>query len=300
MKNFCFILIIALLIQVPEINAQSNRHGLAFLKVGISARALGMGDAYSPIADDPTSIFYNPASLSYSNKSKLLLTHRSWIMGTTMNFIGASSNFKNFNFGIGLNTTSIPNIELRSKPGPPDGTFSAKYTAIGLGLSYKFYSFSIGASSSLLYEKIYINESSGFCTNFGIIYYSPWNALIGVSLNNLGSMNPLDMVDSKLPSRLRFGVSYPLELENIYSKLMLVGEALYSLSNESQYVHLGMEFDYNNIIAFRTGYQMGYEAKSFSTGIGIRYNIVQLDYSFIPFKYNLGTSHIFSLSIDLD
>ena len=51
--------------------AQPGSAGLTFLKFGVGARALGMGDAYSAIADDPSATYYNPASLSLAKAPKM-------------------------------------------------------------------------------------------------------------------------------------------------------------------------------------------------------------------------------------
>jgi hypothetical protein len=41
-----------------------------------------------------------------------------------------------------------------------------------------------------------------------------------------------------------------------------------------------------------------YEAKSFTTGIGVRWHSVSLDYALIPFSYDLGSAHTFSALIE--
>ncbi len=37
---------------------------LTFLKIGVGARAVAMGEAFTPIADDATAMFWNPAGLA--------------------------------------------------------------------------------------------------------------------------------------------------------------------------------------------------------------------------------------------
>ena len=47
-----------------------------FLKIGIGARALGMGGAYSAVSNDVTALYWNPAGLSSSKKNGIILDHQ--------------------------------------------------------------------------------------------------------------------------------------------------------------------------------------------------------------------------------
>ena len=78
------LLLIALCVMaIPQfLLAQAGTTGLTFLKLGVGGRSLGMGEAYSAIASDPTAMYYNPAALSLSKTPQLLLMHKSWVQDT--------------------------------------------------------------------------------------------------------------------------------------------------------------------------------------------------------------------------
>ena len=69
-----YIKIFLLILPAIFVNGQSFTGSAAFLKRGVSARAIGMGSAYTAIADDPSACYWNPAGLLGGSKWKLQLS----------------------------------------------------------------------------------------------------------------------------------------------------------------------------------------------------------------------------------
>src|SRR4030067_719034 len=67
MKKFEIILMGLIMLALPFksvwVQAKTGTAGAKFLQVGVSARAVGMGEAFLGIADDASAIFYNSAHL---------------------------------------------------------------------------------------------------------------------------------------------------------------------------------------------------------------------------------------------
>ena len=57
-----YILVVVLTISLP---AEENRYAASYLELGIGARALGMGGAYSALSNDATGFYWNPAGLAF-------------------------------------------------------------------------------------------------------------------------------------------------------------------------------------------------------------------------------------------
>ena len=98
MKKQISILIImsVLYSQKTSINFESKVGTTAanFLKVGVGTRAIAMGAAYSAIADDATSVFWNPAGIVYVDRFSFYTGYIDWIMDlklTQASFAGTNS-----------------------------------------------------------------------------------------------------------------------------------------------------------------------------------------------------------------
>ena len=62
----------------------------AYLKMGVGARALGMGSAFTAMADDATSAFWNPAGLARLQKGEASFMHANLTMDREYNFFNYS------------------------------------------------------------------------------------------------------------------------------------------------------------------------------------------------------------------
>ena len=75
LKKIVFISL-SFLISLTSINAQTfGKYAGEFMAIGIGGRPLGMGGAFTGIADDVTSGYYNPAGLANVNYPQLALMH---------------------------------------------------------------------------------------------------------------------------------------------------------------------------------------------------------------------------------
>lgn len=281
--------------------AQTGKTGLSFLKLGVDARALGMGESYTAITNTPAGTYYNPASISNSSHFQLLVMHKEWIQDMRTEFISATTSLNNFSFGLSINSTSIKNIELRTIPGPALGNFDAQDASIGLTSSYNINpELNLGITSKIIYEKIFVNEATGFAFDLGGIYRTPWNIDVGLSVNNFGTMDELQNEASKLPTSVRAGGMYQTQIINTDGTLTFVSDIVSYTGENKTHIHAGAEFAYMHTLAIRFGYQTGYEAKNIAAGIGFQYGMFHLDYAFVPFRYDFGATHTFSLGISFD
>ncbi len=294
-----------LLISFQEACGEAGKSGLSFLKLGASARGIAMGDAMSANVSGAAATYYNPAGLlnSYADDSRtqIMLMHKEWIQDTRTEYVAISFWLGDNNaLGFFLNSTTIAEIEIRTRPGTPEGTFTARNFSIGISYGHAIdENLRLGLTGKFLYEKIFIDEASGIAFDLGLQYTTPVeNLSVGASLSNLGSINELRTESSKLPAFLRIGPAYSLDFESINSKLIMAADLLHSFPDNLSHMNLGGELFFNKTFAARVGFQIGSEGRGFSTGIGVHYGILALDYAYSPLSFDLGNSHTIALVLN--
>jgi hypothetical protein len=272
-------------------NDGAGNTGLSFLKLGVTSRAVSLGEAVVSSTTDASATFYNPAALTMGPDVNMLFMHNEQILGIRTEYLAAKFRMNKISLGLSLNNTSVSDIEVREIPGEPLDKFNAQNFAFGLSAGYKINDMlQVGVTAKFLYEKIYLDNASGYAFDIGGLY-SKDNLSVGAVIANFGSMNELRNEASKLPSLVRFGASYLIDLPGINGGLRIGADGFKVFDGGKFHANGGVEFIYKDFLSLRAGYQSGYENKNITTGIGLKYKVFSLDYAFVPYKYSLGSSH---------
>ncbi len=275
----------------------AGNSGLSFLKLGFGARNIAMGDAGTAASNDVTSLFYNPAKLAGNGNPEIMFMHNQWIQDIRSELLGVKFSFLNLPLALGVNVTSINDIEVRTRPGNPEATFNANYFFVSLSTGFNLVNdLSFGATIKYLYEGLYTDESNGLGFDFGLNYKTYLEGLyLSAAIRNLGSMNQLRIEKTQLPNELRIGPSYHFNLQPDF-EITAAAEFLKYLQANDVHFNLGAEVLYNNLIALRGGYQTGYISKGFTGGAGIRWGNLSFDYAISPFQLGLGSGNSISIN----
>jgi hypothetical protein len=298
--NF-FIIIILLAYMGVAANTNKGKTGLSFLKIGIDARAIGMGEAYTALANDASATYWNPAGMLGTQRSSVILNHNEWIQDIRGEFAAISFVGEKSAWGLHLRSFYIGGIEIRDIPTEePLDESSAYYLSTGISYAHRLHSrIDIGLSIKYLYEKIFVATASGFAIDLGLIYRVPFpNIQLGFSILNLGKMNNLQNEASILPQVNRFGLAYNIPLKSEATDWLWSAD-LVKPSQENVRLHIGTEVLLWSQLAIRGGYYVGYEARDFSAGLGFLRSSIRLDYGLTPFDDGLGTTHRFTIAFNI-
>ena len=84
-----------------------------FLTIPVGPRASGMGGAFTAVANDATSAFWNPAGLSRFSRSEFTASTAEWLVSSRTNWVGLAFKFDDDNaIGISINQLDYGEEEI--------------------------------------------------------------------------------------------------------------------------------------------------------------------------------------------
>jgi hypothetical protein len=294
-----------LLVAFPagEALCQVGATGMAFLKLGTDARSAALSGATIAIASGAAATTQNPAGLAIApdpwTSVDVLFTHREWIQDTRIEYLGVRVALDSSQaIGVSLSSLSTGDIEIRERPGPAQGTFAARNAAIGLSYARGFGALELGLTVKLLYEKILVDDATGFAVDIGGRWESSLpGLLVGAAIQHLGGMGALRDKATVLPMTLRAGPAYGIRWEQPRADVLIAGDVAYIPEEGEAYASLAGEFTYDRMASARVGYQFGSSGRGFSAGAGFRYGLFLLDYAYAPVASDLGNTHTISVGL---
>ena len=153
-----------------------------YLKMDVSARTLAMGGAFTAVADDVSSMRYNPAGLRMLLKPELSATHMEWLDGLRVEYLAYGRPY-GIDKAIGCNIfymTSGTDIMGRDDTG--NQTHVLKYEQMYATLGWatrldKYDNFLFGANLKYAKEVLdySVNSVCSFDTGFLCKLYKNWN-----------------------------------------------------------------------------------------------------------------------------
>lgn len=274
--------------------------GLALLKIASGARLAGMGEATIAVSDNLPGVSYNPAVITNLKKYTFSFGHTSYwedVRQETGYAAGPLSDRIFFHSGIRF--AVVDNIEQRIFPTPePISIFDAHDISIKSGISYKYdEKITLGVSAVLITEKIESWQGTAFNIDFGFLYLYNETFAIGASVVNLGkafNLSKAGSVDSRdisLPTRYGVGLSLKNKIYNGVIDFVYLDDELK--------IHSGLEAKIHEMFMIRSGLMLNYDSKDFTAGMSFIKRSITIDYAFVPYSNDLGTTHMFNFTFSL-
>jgi hypothetical protein len=286
--------------------------GVQFLKIGVGARAAAMGEAFTPIADDATALYWNPAGIARIDHSQITLNHASWPGDLGHEFAGSVFRYGSIpgTFGVSVNVLQMKPINETTafKPNGTGETFDAGDLAINFTYARMLTNkFSFGGTLRWIHSGIEDEFAEGVMADFGTLYDTGFRGItIGMTIANLGPNMKFIEQDFALPAIFKLGVAMPTldtEKHRVYS-----AAEFNHPTDTAERANLGLEYTFlglppNFELALRGGYMLNRDEESFATGFGVRFptskvSTARIDYAFVEIG-RLGESHKISLLLQL-
>ncbi|HUV31073.1 MAG TPA: PorV/PorQ family protein [Acidobacteriota bacterium] len=291
-----FLLVICLT-GAAEVQAQL---GLALMKVEPAARPSGMGGAFVSVTGDPNAPAYNPAGAVMTERFVASLGHNTYWTNVRLEtgYAVAPLSSRTYLHG-GFRFASVDDIEGRSAPSAePDVVFEARDISFKAGLAYRYTErFSAGFAVGWFMEKIGAWRGSAFNVDAGLLYRITPVIVVGASVVNNGCDFNLKLdgnpssEDIALPTTYRAGGSYRYD--------RYLGAVDVVMLEEKVHVHAGAEAVLHESLSIRSGYMFNYDSKNFTAGASFTRHNFTFDYAFVPYTNDLGTSHLFNLTVTI-
>ena len=255
----------------------------AFLEIGPGARSIGMGSAYTAVADDPSTMYWNPAGIVNIAKPEVQTFYSPWLVETQFYYNTAVVPLGAYgNLGLSFTALTMDEMMVRTVKDPEPSDYGQKFNAGNIAMGVAFAKkltdrFSFGIKTKFIQESIWQMSAQGLAVDIGTLYISKNNLRIGMSISNYGGklgmegVNTLvdidvdeniygnnDRIDGNLgtakwplPLIFRFGLSQTYNI-NEKMKCLIAVDAIHP-NNNPEYLNLGLEYNALDMFFLRVG-----------------------------------------------
>ncbi|MEO0022751.1 MAG: hypothetical protein ABIJ93_02705 [candidate division WOR-3 bacterium] len=285
----------------------------AFLNYGAAPRSLGMGKAFTAVADDAQAIYFNPAGLFQLNAHEVLAAH-SQLYGARMEYIAYVLPTREWgSFGIGILNFGAEGLESRTPENwqylPTIFAENAYQVAYAYGPS-DFWS--IGGALKLITKNLAQYIDAGIGMDAGIVVRKLGPFSFGLAVQNLVEpVLTLYTLSDRYPRTVRAGAAARLlngrALITVDAVSPLI-RAVDSAGNPTRrwqlqlQPHGGVEFQ---LIPGVLVHRVGYDANEISLGLGVHQSwgrmALGVDYAFLlhhQSSFRLAPTHKFGLFVN--
>jgi hypothetical protein len=214
------ILILAILLFAASVASADGDAGLTgpFLRNGIGARPLGMGGAYTAIAEGPEATYYNPSGLGFLSKTQVSLSYKTMSLDRHLSQVAVSFPIRNeaamAASWINSGTSNVPGA---SESREPLGNVANNDNAFALSFAKAVNSsIALGGSLKYLQQKLDLTSAFTIGVDVGALANIKKMASVGVVVQNIGSSYRIDgakewtdgkSYDDKFPLTVKFGAA---------------------------------------------------------------------------------------------
>ncbi len=288
---------------VPVLGGQrAGTAVLTFLKMGVGARAAGMGESFVANANDASALFWNPAGMMEFDKDQVLFAHVQWPVDIRHDFVGYVHHFGGAN-AIGISVVSLHMDDMEETTEfQPRGTgnfFTFGDIAVGLSYARRLTDrFSAGGTVRYIEETQAEVKTRGVLVDIGTWYWTGYRSTrFAMAVSNFGpNLRPggtLPVGDEKItefqsfapPTVFRFG--FAMEVLQTGSQRLTTSVQLNHPNDNSENLNFGLEYSLSETLLLRGGYRLNVDEESFSVGAGLHvptsFATLKLDVAYTDF-----------------
>ena len=270
------------------------------LGMGSGARSLGLGGAFTAVADDASSTIWNPAGLPAVDDLTITLSSARMSLDRRHSFIGLIKSVGNGGLGLSVINAGVDGITSYNSRGDRTGTFNHTSNAFALSYGHDLGAISLGASARMYADSFGDHSStSGFAgADVGLLGHNKASTFsYGIAARNLGSA----IGDNQVPVKIAGGLAYRVLKKHVATFSVDVEHEIVDLPESPTSLRLGAEYLIANTFAIRGGSKVNPDRRQLFAGFGVNVGGLQLDYALKAADSAVNTldddsTHFFSIS----
>ena len=284
------------------------------LRLGAGARSIGLGGAFTAIADDATATVWNPAGLGSAADLSLNFSTQQLDLDRSHNFIALTKALGSAgSIGIAITNAGVSGIQQYDANERYSGEFGYSSNAYSLSYGIGFGNFGVGLTGRMLTD------------NFGAEGVENQSGFGGVDIGLMGHALHIDIGEEKVPTFhygivakylgaslgddtvpmvINLGVAYNLYMGNVVTFAADIEQESVNLDESATSLRLGAEYTIltykSTALAIRGGVRASRDAQNLFGGFGVNIGGLQIDYAIqdgMASEINgVGSTHFASLS----
>jgi hypothetical protein len=290
MKKMVMLIILALALCAGLFASGDYGDPGEFISWGAGARSMGLGRAFTGLADDPSAVIYNPAGLAQQNPLQITLQHVVLFYDTMYDFAAVTYPVS----GIGTFAGSFVRLgstgfDSRDAQWQTTGNFGVINQAFILSYAKDLNSMLAGGVNiKLISETVNDKSAMGYGADAGIMFTPNEMVSFGLSLINIipASLKLSDTAEA-FPITLKFGMAFKFLGDRVIPLL----DFEKAFSKKDFKFRLGLEAYPIQDLALR----VGLDETELTFGAGYLIKPVRIDYSIS--SQQLGLTHRVSMTM---
>lgn len=234
----------------------------AFTRIGVGARAMGMGRAFTAIADDASSAYWNPAGLGNLSMTEIMGNISILSMERRYNYAAVAFPLRLMGtISVSWINLSVGEIESRNEWNVIGESFSnsenAYYLSWGLPITRLV---SIGLGAKYITHNLASNHSTGYGFDAGILFKPFEGIRLGATVHDISTEVKWDTdsgIKETFPLVTRIGGAFsPMRYP------ITIGIDFEQIQNQKYSYHAGVEAN----LIYGTGLRVGLDNGKFAVG----------------------------------
>lgn len=243
-----------------------------FLRIGVGPRAVGLGEAYTGLAEGALALVYNPAGLGFQRRRELSLAHDEYAPGVRHEWVAYAHPTPWGTFAASANLILVEGFEAYDAFDRPSGETSAREGAYQLGYAAPLTpSWSVGGAVKLISSRLHDAAAKTAAADAGVLWRPHESLRLGAALQNAGPGLRHVSETAALPTTLRGGFSWtPFNPRDFSHYFTLAGDVV-KVREDGVSARGGVELWYDQRLALRAGGRSDASAgPGLSLGMGLR------------------------------